>query len=67
MQDELEAMITRVERMADALKTARAENQALRAELASKAAEAGSLQSRLSAARDRIAHLLERLPGETTE
>jgi cell division protein ZapB len=63
MQNELNLMLDKVERLAQAVKELREENAALAARLAAAEHDNQSLVSRLAAARDRVNTLLDKLPG----
>jgi cell division protein ZapB len=63
MQNELNLMLEKVERMALTVKHLREENAALRVRLSTYEHDNQSLASRLAAARDRVNALLDKLPG----
>lgn len=63
MDDELQALEQRIDRLVAALSRLAESNQALRAELAQAGRARAELESRMLEARSRVSSALERLPG----
>jgi hypothetical protein len=67
MSQDLEQLAVRIQRLADLSHQLRADNTALRVQLAESESEVRRLREALLAARMRIAGLIERLPVGATE
>lgn len=63
MDEDLQALALRIERLMGAMRTLNDQNQALRAELAAANQARAELAGRLSAAGERVQAALERLPA----
>lgn len=63
MDDELQALEQRIDRLVAALSRLAESNQALRTELAQASRARAELESRMLEARSRVSSALERLPG----
>ena len=64
MDTELEALEAKVEQVVALVGQLRAENEALRSQIAAGEAERNELRQKMTAARERLEGLLEKLPEE---